>query len=183
MVGAHNPARGRTVRSHGRLGAHREAGFSLVELLVVVIMIAILAAIAIPNVRTASEGPSNPAAAIAGGTVWRAVQLARLESGGVMPTATQMANQAQGLVDSGGTRRIRPWPETGKGSPIPITTSTAAAPPTTGTANSLVYGVGPGARPTTGWLAAYGSKGTIVFRRVIAGGAPNVASAAGASAG
>lgn len=171
------------VHGHARVRARNEAGFSLIELLIVMIVLAILIAIAIPNVRTASEGPSAPATAIAGGVVWRTVQLVRLESGGIMPTAAQMINQAAGLVDPAGRARIRPWPETGRGVPIPIATSTAAAPPATGTPNTLLYGVGGGARPTTGWLAGYGPKGSLVFRRVISSAAPVATSTAGAPAG
>ncbi len=185
MVGAHNPARGAVVRVHGRarVRAGGEAGFTLIELLIVMIILAILMAVGLPSVRNASQGPSAPATAIAAGIVWRAVQTSRLEAGGVMPTATQMSSQAAGLVDPAGVRRIRPWPETGRGEPIVLTTSAAATPPATGTPNTLVYGVAPGPRPTTGWMVGYGPKGTTVFKRVIFNGAPSLGSTAGASAG
>lgn len=185
MVGAHTPASGAIVRTHGRthMRARSEAGFSLVEILIVMIVLAILFAIALPNIRTASDGPNAPATAIAAGVVWRGVQMARLESGGAMPTTTEMSNQAAGLLDPAGVRRIRPWPETGRGEPIPIAVSNAVTPSTTGPPNSLAYGVAGGATPSTGWLVGYGPKGNIVFRRMITNGAPNYASSAGAPAG
>lgn len=185
MVGAHNPACGAVVRVHGRarVRARAEAGFTLIEVLIVLIILAILMAIALPNVRTASDGPSAPATAIAGGVVWRAVQFSRLEAGGVMPTTAEMSNRAAGLVDPAGTRRIQPWPETGRGDPIVMTVSNQAAPANSGPPNSLAYGVAPGARPTSGWLAGYGPKGQLVYRRVISPAAPVLGSTQGAPAG
>lgn len=185
MFDALIPARGSVVRVHGRaqVRARSEAGFSLIELLIVMIVLAILFAIALPGVRNASDAPNAPSTAIAGGTVWRAIQTARLESGGTMPAAAELTGQAAGLVDAAGTRRIRPWPETGRGEPIVITTSAAARPPATGTPDTLLYGVGGGALPRTGWLAGYGPKGQIVFQRFVSAGTPVVGSGAEAPAG
>jgi hypothetical protein len=123
----------------------------------------VLLAIAIPSVRSASEGPAAPATAIAAGTVWRAVQIARLERGGTMPATSALLDRGAGLVDPAGTPLVRPWPETQGGEPIPIAPGVGPRPPATGPANSLAY-AGNG---DTGWLAGYGPKGTLVFRRIV----------------
>ncbi len=183
MVDAHTSTGGAVVRVHGRscVRTHREAGFSLIELLIVLIVLAIIAAIALPNVRTASDGPAAPATAIAAGTVWREIQLARVEAGGILPTTTQLQNRAAGLVDAAGARRIQPWPETGRGEPINIAVTTGGQP-TSGPPNSLLYGAS-GARPTTGFLLGFGPKGNVVFKRVVANGQPVAGSQQAASAG
>lgn len=147
-----------------------ERGFTLVEILVVLIILVILAAIALPNVRTASDGPANPTTALAGGTVWRAIQLHRLEDGGILPPTAAVAGRGAGLVDAAGRPRVRPWPETGRGEPITVVAGAGARPPAVGRPNTLAYAAN-GAQATTGWLAGYGPRGTLVFRRVIAAGA------------
>ena len=169
MIGAHTPSGGAAVRSHGRrrvLAGPRgaEAGFTIIEIVIVVLILAILMAIALPSVRSAADGPAAPSTAIAGGTVWRSVQQWRLENGGTMPATSMLTNYGAGLVDPAGVPMVQPWPETQRGARIVLTAGSGAAPPATGTPNSLAYA----ANGDVGWLAGYGPKGRLVFRRVIA---------------
>lgn len=172
MVGAHTHAGEAAVRQHGHgcaptSATRGESAFSIIELVVVVLIIAILLAIALPNVRSASDGPAAPATAIAGGTVWRAVQQWRLENGGTMPAAPMLTNSGAGLVDPAGERMVRPWPKTGRGEPVVLNASAGVAPPMAGPPNSLAYA----SAGNTGWLVGYGPRGSIVFKRVIAASA------------
>lgn len=177
MVGAHTPARFWTVPAHGSEGPcanaptrrRSEAGFSLIELLVVLVIIAILIAIVAPQFGGTRQRSSGPLINAGAGAIWRGVQHYRVENHGVLPPPSMLANAGATLVNPGGGRYVQRWPTDGTGTqPMSVQAGSGATPPTTVAprAGGTVLYQATGATPT-GWLAAYSNDGRLLFRRVI----------------
>jgi prepilin-type N-terminal cleavage/methylation domain-containing protein len=174
MVGAHHLARGAVVRVHGRARVRArggEAGFSIIELLVVMIIIAIILSMALPSLSGRREKTDGPQVNVAAGAVWRGIQAYRIENHGTLPP-TNMVTSPSGsaFVNPGTSRYVRRWPDASDGSPIAVTAGTGNPPtariaPGSAAAGNLVYSVSNGGR--NGWLVGYASNGSIVFRRSI----------------
>ena len=164
--------------ARGLVHTRSDAAFSMVEIIVVMVIMAVLGGVGATMLQSASKGQSAPMTAATGGVVWRGIEAWRMEEGaGLLPTANRLTagnghgGYAGGLVDGAGSLLIPAWPEASKGAPVKVHAGSSAVPPTTSTtwANDLVYFASADRR--TGWLAAYGSSGALVFRRSITAGA------------
>lgn len=74
--------------------AHRHAGFTLIEILIVVVILGILAAIVIPQFAESADGARDSAAATTHKTVRSQVELYKFRHEGDIPTF-------QDLIDNG----------------------------------------------------------------------------------
>jgi prepilin-type N-terminal cleavage/methylation domain-containing protein len=83
-------------------------GFSLIELVVVVVIVGLLAAVAIPRFGTAAVGASDAALTENLSMVRRAIDLYHAEHGGLYPAATTLEAQLVGYTDDLGTVRSNP---------------------------------------------------------------------------
>lgn len=151
-----------------------ERGFSLVELLVVLVMVAILMAVILPQLGTARSKVSAPEMNVAAGGIWRGIQNYRIDNGHLPPT-TMLQNQhtlsppGNTFADPGGTRYVKRWPSDPKGTTAQVRVVNGGGLPTTtdpSRGGQIIYSAA-GARPLTGYLVAYSADGRIVFRRSI----------------
>ncbi len=180
MVGAHHPPRGSVVRVHGRqyVRARSEDGFSLVELLIVIIIVSILMVFILPTLGRTRDKTDGPQINVAAGAVWRGIQAYRIDNHGMLPATNLLtAPSGNAFVNPGNGRYVQRWPESSDGQPIAVTAGTGG-PPTASISNAsplagnLVYSVSNGGR--NGWLVGYSSSGSIVFRRSIEANAAGV---------
>lgn len=160
----------------------RDAGFSLVEVVVVMVILAIMAAVAIPTTGNARRAAEAGAMATAGATIWRAIIDYRVDYRGQMPPASDLASWSASAAGQAQFRSrashsqgadprdlyIKPnkWPSHPRsGARIRVEASTSSAPPATDGAGRprLLYG----SSGFGGWLAAYTSRGQRVFCRDI----------------
>jgi len=82
----------------------RNRGFSLLELVIVVVILGIIAAIAIPRMSRGSEGASDSAVAQNLSVLRGAIDLYVTEHGGTYPTVANIVNQVTQYSDvTGGT--------------------------------------------------------------------------------
>lgn len=179
MVGARTEPNGSSVPTHARTRPRTgrsvvvEAGFTIVELLVVMIIVSILAAITMPQLAKTREKTSGPLVNLGAGTLWRGVMNYRLENHGVLPTAGMLASEGATFTNPANARYVKRWPDDATGNaPLVVTASNAASAPATTSANrrgTVLYAPLPAgsANPTRGWLAAYAPTGQLVFRRSI----------------
>lgn len=158
----------------------------MVELLVVIVILGILGAAALPSLNAPRKASSSTTTTIAANAVWRAILMYRVENQGVFPLATEVVpstgtDYGAGLVVPGTTRRyIDSWPTDVNGNKMLIATALPTAPATiaplpstTGASpygsNRLVYAVQ--TDRTAAWIAAYNASGKLVFRRSVNTGA------------
>lgn len=180
MVGAHTPARCGPVREHGHARAcpqreRSEAGFTLVELLVVMVIGAILMAVILPQLGTTRAKVSAPEMNVAGGAIWRGIQNYRLDNGHLPPAALLTGQHAQRppgrtFANPGGGRYVERWPPNTTGGNARVYQAPSPTLPTTrdrSRAGRIYYYVPPGTRPLVGYLVAYSDTGDIVYRRSI----------------
>ncbi|MCS7201187.1 MAG: type II secretion system GspH family protein [Dictyoglomus sp.] len=72
----------------------REKGFTLIELMVVIVIIAILAAVALPNFMGATEKARESAVRSAVKTIQTSLEMYATDNQGYYPTATQFTSTA-----------------------------------------------------------------------------------------
>lgn len=140
-----------------------EGGFSLIELIVVLIIVSILMAVGIFGFRAMRDSSTAPQMNTGAGRIWRAVQDYRFDNEGAFPTAAMLTSSGgASFVDLGGRRYVRIWPDGVKGAKYMIVqSSAAAAAPTTGPVNVVLYHTA----GSSGWMAAYDANGKRVFQR------------------
>jgi prepilin-type N-terminal cleavage/methylation domain-containing protein len=186
MVGAHDAAGRSGVPSHARSYVRArgprpaEVGFTIVELLVVLIIVSILMAIALPQLNKARTRSSGPAISLSSGAIWRGVMSYRLENQGVLPATTKLANKGATFVNPGGGPYVKHWPsDATNAASLVVAASTATTPPATVSATrtgTVLYATLPvgSPNPVQGWLAGYEPTGKLVYRRIIStnGAAP-----------
>lgn len=177
MVGAHIPARCWPVREDGTIGVRprsrrAEGGFSLIELLVVLVIVAILMALVLPQLNKVRRNTGGPTSNVAAAAIWRGVQNYRIDNGGNFPPLTMLQNGGTTFTDPGGIKYVKRWPQDATGKPMPVLQG-SGTPPTTNLplpvgpvpANSPIGKVVYYGNGTTGWIVAYSDTGRIVFRR------------------
>ena len=187
MVGAHTRARCRPVPEHGSVDARSrarrsEAGFSIVELIVVMVIVAVLFVIVMPQLARTREKTGAPQVTLAAGAIWRGVQAYRIENGGELPDPAIITNASttsppgRDFKNAADGKYIERWPEDNHGVAMPVlnggtaTVPTASVPDTDNRAGKVVY-YAPAGRPrTTGWLVGYADTGALVYRRSITAG-------------
>jgi len=86
-----------------RTKAHKKRGFSLLELVIVVVIIGIIAAIAIPRMSRGTAGASDSAVAGDLAVVRNAIDLFAAEHGGKFPTIANVENQLTQYTDGSHT--------------------------------------------------------------------------------
>lgn len=155
-----------------RFAPSSEAGFSLIELIVVLIIVAMLMAIGITGFRSMRDSSTAPQMNTGAGRIWRSVQEYRFDNEGTFPKASMLtARGGTGFVDLGGRRYVRDWPGGIRGAKfIVVQSSGASAAPATGPANVVLYHD----NRTSAWMAAYESKGKRVFQRGVSASASPV---------
>jgi prepilin-type N-terminal cleavage/methylation domain-containing protein len=177
MVGAHIPARCWPVRERGCVAVRprrrgEESGFSIVELIVVLVIVAILMAAVLPQLNKVRRNTGGPTTNIAAAAIWRGVQNNRIDNGGNFPPLSMLQNGGTTFTDPGGIKYVKRWPQDSKGAPMEVLSGSGTPP----TANlPLPAGpVPPGssigkvvyfANGTSGWIVAYSDTGRIVYRR------------------
>ena len=73
-----------------------EAGFTLIEILIVVLIIGIIAALAIPNLMSAQKTAWGKTCDANSSTMTAAAELYRIQSGGTLPTIDQLTSALSG---------------------------------------------------------------------------------------
>jgi general secretion pathway protein G len=130
----------------------RNAGFTLVELLIVVIILAILAAIVIPSINNASSEAKESALRASLATVRQAISLYRVQHNEVYPGVggwDQFVTQLTTATDQAGAAGTKFGPYLRTGFPDN---------PVTSTADGVVVGSMPAAATgATAWIYATGS--------------------------
>lgn len=166
------------MHAHGLVHVRSERGFTLVEILVVLIVIAMLMAIAIPTLNRSTRATDAPQMALAGGALWRAIHQFRADNHGSMPpvatltAASTAATPGTGFEDPGRHRYLESWPRDNADRPVQVLNGGTGAVPTAANycasrAGRLVYGGTSGTSPHTAWLVGCSSQGQMVFRRSV----------------
>lgn len=174
MVGAHTPMGSDPVRAHGRLDARREAAFGLVELVVVMLIVAIMLAVALPHVRNANRAADAGTLVVAGATLWRAVSDHRQDYRGAMPATPVLVGLSKGAsLDTfrspSGERYLRRWPGAARSDArIPLQPGRDGAAPPRWAAGSPTLVYFRSRDSLSGYVAGYASDGTRVFCRGVA---------------
>jgi prepilin-type N-terminal cleavage/methylation domain-containing protein len=145
------------MRANGRSS---EGGFTIVELLVVLIICAILFAIVLPQVNKTRQKTGGPTVNVAAAGVWRGIQHYRMDTGGAFRPIGQLQSPST-FADPGGVRYVKRWPENARGGPIQVSQGPATPTSATPAPGALVYY----ASGVTGYLIGYSDTGSIVFRR------------------
>jgi prepilin-type N-terminal cleavage/methylation domain-containing protein len=144
-----------------------EHGFSLTELIVVIVLVAIALGAALYSLSSVRRGSGDTRYAAAATTIWRGIGSYRLDNKGAPPPASELAQAGKSFTNLAGARYVRTWPEDPRGNgPLVVVSASATRPPPTGPANTVQYAV----RGDSAWMAAYGGDGRVVFLRSIATG-------------
>ena len=146
------------MRANGRSS---EGGFTIVELLVVLIICAILMAIILPSLGKTRQNTGGPTVNVAAAAIWRGVQNYRIDNSGTFPPIGMLQNGGATFKDPGQVKYVKRWPENTKGQPMTVVN---------GSGNPTTQGAQPGQvvyfqNGNTGYLIGYSDRGTVVFRR------------------
>lgn len=161
-AGAHHPA------GAGRFGrgSDAERGFSLLEMIIVLVLVGIALMAAIFSMSSVKRSGNDAKYATAASQVWRGVGAWRQDNKGALPPATALAGGGSNFQSITGSRYVRYWPEDPRtGEPLAVA-GARGAPSTTGSPGTVVYST----NGTTGWMAAYGHDGRAVFLRAVTPG-------------
>lgn len=166
MVPVHDQPCPEPVPSCGRRRAGGfESGFTIIELLVVLIIVAVLMVLLAPNALNQHRSSANPALNASAGAIWRGVQRYRMDNRGTFPNASMVKPTTPStFVDAANEPYIRRWPAGPDGLAQQVTTASSATIPVSVAATPngqvLYYGAG-----NVGWVAAYSPHGNLVLRR------------------
>ena len=69
-----------------------QSGFTMVEILVVIIILGILGAAVLPSLNAPRRASSSTTTTIAANVVWRAILMYRIEHQGIFPLATDVVD-------------------------------------------------------------------------------------------
>ena len=155
------------MREHGPAFVRaREDGFSLIELLVVLVIISILMAAVLPSIRNARKAPDGPGLEVAASSLWRASMRYRADHRGTFPPTSALTGPSSQSSVTGASSQLKstlkspagepyltkfPSMPTNSQVPVPVRTSSAGA---TGSPY-LVYS----SSGFTGRLEAYDANG------------------------
>lgn len=146
-----------TIRSR----TDRQAGFSLVELLVVFVIIGVLAGLTLVVATRTTRGRHDAAYRAAAATIWNGAAAVRHDRKGRFPTGAELTPQLASIT---GAPYVPRWPEDpATGGAMVLGAGSGAVPPAASPAlaDTVVFWSAQG----QAWIAAYGFDGRVVFQR------------------
>lgn len=151
-----------------RCSARAERGFTLIEIIVVLVLVGVLLAVGLSSLSSVRRNSADTRYVSAASTIWRGIGSYRLDNKGALPPRAQLENRGSSFTNLAEVRYVKEWPQdpaTGQPLQLRWMGGTNRAP-TTGPERSVVYSV----NGNTGWLAAYGAGGRRIFLRAIQSG-------------
>lgn len=94
-----------------------EFGFSIVELLVVMVIIATVLAIVLPSVQGARRAPDGPGLEVAASALWRATSRYRVDHRGEFPPSSTLINASNSETIAGASSALRSSLKSSSGEP------------------------------------------------------------------